>query len=227
MNSKNNVVLIPQGVTWTPKQLTLELTLPKKQMYWCDREGMRVFRADLDGSNVEMLHKAGEGDEDRRDARNWCVGIAVDAERRLVYRTQKGPSKGNAGRLFCAGLDIPEGETAENRTDVKVLLDKLPEPIDLDLDVKENILFLTHRGDPPFGNTISRIDMKDHSKLDKKILIKKLHEAIGLSLDEVERKMYFTDLNGSLYSANMDDGSDEKVIFPDAGELTGVVCVRG
>ena len=51
--------------------------------------------------------------------------------------------------------------------------------------------------------------------------MKKLHEAIGLTLDIEERQMYFTDLCGAVYTAKM-DGSDEKVLLPDVGDLTGV-----
>jgi len=216
-------VVIEQGITWTPKQMTLDLT--SRKLYWCDREGMRVFRSNLDGSMIEVLVRTGEGDEARKDMRNWCVGIAVDPKRKLIYWTQKGPSKGFQGRLFCAGMDIPNGETPDNRTDKRLLLDHLPEPIDLDLDVEENVMYMSDRGDPPYGNTINKIDLKDHEKVTKTILIKKLHEAIGLTLDLKNRRMFMTDLLGSLYSANM-DGSDEKVLFPDLGELTGIICIH-
>ncbi|KAK3170478.1 hypothetical protein Dsin_033154 [Dipteronia sinensis] len=224
MDGQNNIVIVPQGVTWTPKQIVLELSQPNKKMYWCDREGMRVFRANLDGSDIEILVKNGEGDKDRADATNWCVGISVDQKRGLFYWTQKGPSKGNKGRLFCAGLSMPDGETAENRSDKKLLLDKLPEPIDIDLDIENNVLYYTDRGDPPFGNTINKVDLNTAGEHKKEVLVRKLHEAIGLTLDIRAQKMYFTDLNGSAYSANM-DGSDEKVILPDDGDLTGIVCV--
>ena len=108
---------------------------------------MRVFRSNMDGSEVEVLVRVAQGDAARGDARNHCVGIAVDIERRLFYWTQKGPAKGNAGRLFCAGLDIPPGETPDNRSDKRLLLDHLPEPIDLDLDVKANMMYMSDRGD--------------------------------------------------------------------------------
>lgn len=109
---------------------------------------MRVFRSNLDGSNIEMLIRTGEGDEARKDARNHCVGIAVDVYRHVFYWTQKGPSKGYAGRLFCAGLHTPDGETPDNRPDKRLLLDRLPEPIDLDLDLKENVMYMSDREDP-------------------------------------------------------------------------------
>jgi len=67
LDGGNRKVIIPQGVTFTPKQLHLEKGSGK--LYWSDREGMRVMRANLDGTNVETLVKTGEGDDDRRDAR--------------------------------------------------------------------------------------------------------------------------------------------------------------
>lgn len=222
MNGQNLVTITPPGATWTPKQMTLERSTSK--LYWCDREGMRVFRSSLDGSNIEVLVCAGVGDTDRADERNWCVGIAVDPVRKLIFWTQKGRSKGNQGRLFCAGLDIPEGETAQNRTDKIVLLDHLPEPIDLDFVPEANQLYMSDRGDPPFGNTVSKIDLSDLNNVVKTILVRKMHEAIGLSIDYKNRKMYMTDLGGSLYSSNL-DGSGEEVLFPNLGDLTGIACV--
>ncbi len=131
---------------------------------------------------------------------------------------------GGQGRLFSAGLDLPSGEDSTNRTDIRLLLDKLPEPIDLDVDVVENALYLTDRGDPPFGNSISKLRLGVDEVVEKTILIRKLHEAIGLALDLTHRKMYFTDLNGSLYRANM-DGSEEAVWCHEIGDLTGVACL--
>ena len=220
----NLVTIIPPGITWTPKQMTLERST--KKLYWSDREGMRVFRSNLDGSNIEVLVCTGTTSTDRADQRNWCVGIAVDPERKLIFWTQKGPSKGNQGRLFCAGMDIPEGETAENRSDKRVLLDHLPEPIDLDFESVTKELYMTDRGDPPFGNTVNRIDVGDLNTVVKTILVRKMHEAIGLAIDSKNGKMYMADLNGSLYSANL-DGSEEQVLFPNLGDLTGVACVVG
>ena len=92
---------------------------------------MQVLRCSFDGSEMEVLVTTGSSETDRTDARNWCVGIAVDTERKKIYWTQKGPSKGNEGRLFSAGINLPAGEDSQNRSDVVLLLDKLPEPIDL------------------------------------------------------------------------------------------------
>jgi sugar lactone lactonase YvrE len=223
LDGSNNQVIVPHGATFTPKQLQVEAAHNK--LYWCDREGMRVFRANLNGSDIEVLVTTGTSETDRLDSRNWCVGIAIDPLRRLMYWTQKGPSKGNEGRLFCAGLDIPVGQDTKCRTDIRLLLAKLPEPIDLDFDPTENALYLTDRGDPPFGNSISRIKLAEDGSVEKTIIVRKLHEAIGLALDVENRTMYFTDLGGSLYRSSM-DGADKVTLIFEYGDLTGVACLK-
>ena len=45
LDGKNMIDIIPPGGTFTPKQLQLEKKGGK--LYWCDREGMRVMRANL------------------------------------------------------------------------------------------------------------------------------------------------------------------------------------
>ena len=104
--------IVPQGSTFTPKQIQLDKKNGK--LYWCDREGMRVMRSNLDGSQIETLVEAGRGDADRRDQTRWCVGITIDPERGQIYWTQKGPDNGERGRIFRAGVDIPKGETPTN-----------------------------------------------------------------------------------------------------------------
>ena len=67
--------LFRPGATLTPKQLQLDAK--NRKLYWSDREGMRVMRANLDGSNIETLRRDQDmAMHDRLDARNWCVGIA-------------------------------------------------------------------------------------------------------------------------------------------------------
>src|SRR6201996_8921294 len=84
LDGGNRNVIIPLGVTFTPKQLHLEKGSGK--LYWCDREGMRVMRANLDGSQIETLVQTDGGDpRPGRDATKWCVGITVDPERGQVY----------------------------------------------------------------------------------------------------------------------------------------------
>ena len=97
---------MPSGGTFTPKQLHLDAV--GRKLYWGDREGMRVMRCDLDGSNVETLVQTGQGENDRRDETRWCVGVAVDHADGQFYWTQKGPSDGGLGRILRAQIELPE-----------------------------------------------------------------------------------------------------------------------
>ena len=218
LDGKNRRVIVPQGVTHTPKQIHLDKDGGK--LYWCDREGMRVMRSNLDGSQIETLVEVGHGDVERGDQTRWCVGITIDPERKQIYWTQKGPTKGDQGRLFRAGLQIPKGETAANRSDIEVFFDRLPEPIDLELDRKNRVLYWTDRGDPPRGNTVNRasIDAKPQAP---EIVIRHLMEGIGIALDVPGDRMFVTDFAGSLYSAKLDGSGERNFLFAQ-GNLTGI-----
>jgi Low-density lipoprotein receptor repeat class B len=221
LDGLNRKTIISEGDTFTPKQLHLDKKNAK--LYWADREGMRVMRCNLDGSNIETLVETGHGDADRSDAKKWCVGIAVDSERGQIYWTQKGPDKGGQGRIFRAGTEISEGQTAVNRTDIEVLFHDLPEPIDLDLDLNNRMMYWTDRGDPPRGNTVNRAPMDGDPKKPQapKILLTHLMEGIGIALDLKGERMFLTDLAGSVYSAKL-NGSDKKELLYDQGNLTGI-----
>jgi hypothetical protein len=217
LNGGNRKVIVPQGVTHTPKQIHLDKD--GGRLYWCDREGMRVMRAKLDGSHVETLVETGRGDKDRRDPNRWCVGITVDPTRGKIYWTQKGPTKGGLGSLCRANIDIPRGERPANRSDIEVLFDRLPEPIDLELDLANRVLYWTDRGDPPRGNTVNcaPIDRKSSPE----ILITHLMEGIGIALDVPANRMFVTDFAGSIYSADL-DGKNERNFLYAQGNLTGI-----
>ncbi|WP_050422101.1 3-hydroxyacyl-CoA dehydrogenase [Bradyrhizobium tropiciagri] len=217
LDGGNRKIIIPPGVTYTPKQMHLDEE--GKKLYWCDREGMRVMRANLDGSQVETLVETGRGDKDRKDQTRWCVGITVDPNRRHIYWTQKGPDNGDLGRIFRANIDLPKGESPANRSDIEVLFDRLPEPIDLELDVANRVLYWTDRGDPPRGNTVNRAPID--TKAEPEILVTHLMEGIGIALDVPGNRMFVTDFAGSVYSADL-DGKNERNFLYAQGNLTGI-----
>jgi len=225
LDGKNRVTIIGEGKTFTPKQLHLEKKSSK--LYWCDREGMRVMRSNLDGSNIETLVDSSNGDArpgtDQRNGAQLCVGITVDPDRGKIYWTQKGPANAGKGRIFRANIDIPKGETPADRTDIEVLFDGLPEPIDLELDLKNRFIYWTDRGDPPRGNTVNRAsidaDFSKHPTSD--ILLTHLEEGIGIALDFKGNRMFLTDLAGSIYSAKL-DGTEKKPLLVAQGNITGI-----
>ena len=229
LDGGNLTTVVPAGGAFTPKQLRLDAA--HRKLYWSDREGMRVMRANLDGSNLETLVETARGEAARADARNWCVGIALDVAGGKVYWTQKGGDNAGAGSIRRAGLEIPTGEDAAHRSDIEVLFDGLPEPIDLDLDLTQQMIYWTDRGDGPRGNTVSRAPMnpprgvKPGARTDQQILMRNLEEAIGLALDAQGGRLYATDLRGTVYSARL-DGSDQKVVLTGQGSLTGIALVH-
>ena len=82
--------VVPIGLLNTPKQLVLDET--HRKIYVCDREGLKIVRCDLDGSQMEVLVETGDptvGDQ-RMDQMRWCVGLAIHWEERTMYWTQKG-----------------------------------------------------------------------------------------------------------------------------------------
>jgi 3-hydroxyacyl-CoA dehydrogenase len=219
LDGQNRTTIVPPGATFTPKQLTLDRK--GRKVYWSDREGMRVMRVNFDGSQLETLVDTSHGDQrPGHDEAKWCVGIAVDHDGGKFYWTQKGGDNAGDGSILRANLEIPKGESPTNRTDIEVLFKGLPEPIDLELDLNQQMLYWTDRGNPPQGNTVSRARLKGDSK-GQEIVVSDLMEGIGLALDLKHGRMFFSDLAGSVYSAKL-DGSEKKALLMAQGNLTGV-----
>jgi DNA-binding beta-propeller fold protein YncE len=226
LDGRNVTTIVPPGGTFTPKQIQLDKANGK--LYWSDREGMRVMRSNLDGSHVETLVDTSNGDaRPGKDATKWCVGIAVDLSGGKFYWTQKGGDNAGQGRILRANIEIPKGQRPGDRNDIEVLYDNLPEPIDLDLDPTNRVLYWTDRGDPPRGNTVNRapVDAPPGKRKDPEIVFTHLMEGIGLALDLKNQRMFMTDFAGTVYSANL-DGSNQKTLLFAQGNLTGIAYVE-
>jgi hypothetical protein len=224
IDGSNATTLIPEGNTHTPKQMKLDAT--HAQLYWCDREGMRVMRANTDGSNIETLVTTGTTD----DQADYAVGIALDLAGGEMYWTQKGsgPTSSNGtggqGSIRRAGLQIPAGQSSTNRTDIEVLFSGLAEPIDMDVDLGTRQMYWTDRGD----GTISRAPMdppagfNPATRTDRDILLKGLGQLIGIYLDVPNGVMYYTGLDTGAVSVAPLDGSRTKNVLTSQGGLAGV-----
>ena len=158
-----------------------------------------------------------------KDARNGASVSRSMWTAAKFYWTQKGPDNAGQGRIFRANLEIPKGQTPANRQDIEVLYDNLPEPIDLDLDLGNRMMYWTDRGDPPRGNTVNRapMDAAPGNRKEPEIVFNHLMEGIGLSLDLEQRRMFLTDLGGSVYSANLDGSNKKNMLFAE-GNLSGI-----
>ena len=219
LDGRNRTTVVPSGGTYTPKQLHFDDV--GRKLYWGDREGMRVMRCELDGSQVVTLVQTGQDDEDRRDETNWCVGVAVDHVGGHLYWTQKGPSDAGLGRILRAGIDVPVGESAARRSDIEVVFKDLPEPIDLEIEHATRTLYWTDRGDPPHGNTVNRAALDALDGSEPEIVVTHLMEGIGIALDPAHDRMFVTDLGGNVWLAAL-DGSGLRPIRAVQGNLTGI-----
>ncbi|KAI3233860.1 hypothetical protein DTO012A7_4847 [Penicillium roqueforti] len=223
--------LIAPGTINTPKQIVLHSEA--KTVYFCDREGCRVYRCAYDGSNLEVLidNTGGEANPQHRIS-DWCVGIAVVPIYGKFYWTQKGPSKAGKGRIFCANITTPEGESPDARSDVQVVLADLPEPIDLEVHEATHTLYWTDRGELPIGNSLNKAQLSEQglllpasSALGYDVITRNLNEAIGLILDPANSQIYLTDLGGSIYRTDMDGNNKEKIYSNDDRAFTGIALV--
>jgi len=123
--------IVQAGQTFTPKQLHLDSA--SQTLYWCDREGGKIQKCKTDGTDLRTIYdSAPNAKRPLVDATLWCVGVAVDEKRELIYWTQKGTSKGSVGRIFR----MPFGGSAP-----EIIFQNLPEPIDLVLDTESQTLY--------------------------------------------------------------------------------------
>lgn len=213
--------IVTPGGTFTPKQLKIDEAAGK--LYWSDREGMAIQRCNLDGSKIETLVITGSAKFNVDDQTRWCVGMALDPARGHIYWSQKGGDNAGQGVIRRVDLQMPRGSTPSNRRDMVTLFSRLPEPIDLDLDLKTRTLYWSDRGD----NTISRAPMdpaagfSPATRLDRQVLVTGLKEAIGVALDPARGRMAYTSLGGEVGIAKF-DGSGAHLLHTAAGMLTGI-----
>jgi sugar lactone lactonase YvrE len=205
--------IVAVGMINTPKQMTIDHENHK--LYFCDREGAKVWRANLDGSELEIL----ASDHDFVQ----LVGIALDVPKKQFYFTDR-----MAKKIRRASFEMPAGETAMNRSDIEelVAISGNAMPIDLDVDLGRRQIYWTDRVlgtvqragmDLPMGETSS-------NRSDIETLVHDVTDSIGISLDLEDDVFYFGQLNGSVWRVNR-DGSGQKMVAS-SGSVSGVSLAR-
>jgi hypothetical protein len=223
LDGSNHKVLTEKGAFVTPKQMQLDAA--NGLIYWCDREGMGIYRCRTDGSEFTALLRTGQWPVDTNDIFRICVGIALDVPNGYLYWTKKGPEDAGLGRIFRMRIDLPPDSTAQTRSDMELLLDNLPEPIDLEIDHPRKQLYWTDRGaDASGGNTLNRADITARGLENPRVLANGFKEAIGVALDLAQRRAFVADLSGAVYVVPMDGGTPT-TIYQCAGPATGVAFV--
>jgi 3-hydroxyacyl-CoA dehydrogenase len=223
--------IIPKGSVHTPKQIAIDHQ--NSQLYFSDREGLSVHRCNFDGSDKQTLIQTGDPNNPTHasDPLRFCIGVTVDSLNGFFYWTQKGPSKAGKGRIFRAGMTMPDHETPTTRTDIKLLFSDLPECVDLEIEPTTQSLWWTDRGEHPGGNSLNVSYVgkdggnKKHPAMammpQRNILTRHLHEAIGIRLDTVNKEVYICDLGGSVYCVGM-NGKGKRVVYQSEAAFTGI-----
>ncbi|WET82247.1 hypothetical protein P3102_14100 [Amycolatopsis sp. QT-25] len=212
--------VVPAGSITTGKQLVSD---GATTLYWGDREGCRVSRVRVDGTGLTDLVVNSRDSTGRQE----CVGVAVDPAAGWLYWTQKGPAKGGQGRIFRAGLEMPDEVTASDRPDVELLWEHLPEPIDL--EISGDWLYWTDRGAAPSGNTLNRapIPLPGGRGAAPQMLADGFHEAIGLAVDDEAGVVYVSDLGGRISVVALSEGHGRgSRVFADLHEpISGIAGI--
>jgi hypothetical protein len=219
--------LVPRGGVHTPKQIAVDD--PSGKLYFADREGLRILRCNLDGSDLETIIRTGdwENPNHRADPMRWCVGITISPQTGKFFWSLKGHARGQQGRIFCANLDPGAG----NGRDTRLVLEGLPEPIDLYFDDKRLKLYWTDRGELPLGNSLNELSFNSSvltsgDQIQHRILARNFHDPIGLVVDSMERCAYVVDLGGSVYKCDLVAGGKERVYHDEDWALTGITKSR-
>ncbi|KAH0341628.1 NAD(P)-binding protein, partial [Aureobasidium melanogenum] len=222
--------VIAPGKVHTPKQLYIDQESQK--LYFCDREGLRVHRSNLDGSEHEILVQTGDWETEKdkvADQRNWPVGITVSKKLNRLFWTQKGSPKSNQGRILSAGLESPSDPSARN--DIEIVMQGLPEPIDLEFDDEEGVLYWTDRGELPLGNTLNRKTLTGpvpatEKTFGRQLIAQGFGEAIGLRLNKKKQCIYVADLAGRIWQCGTGPGPKTKIYEAGGHAYTGIAIIN-
>ena len=151
----------------------IALDIPGNKIYWTEHEAQKVQRADLDGTNVEVLLTSKP---------TIPVGLALDGAENKMYWTDQGTNM-----IRRADLDGANNED---------LVKALRTPVGLALDVVGSKMYWTNSD----TSVIQRADL-DGSNVENILTVPDIqdispHRGIGMggiALDVIGGKMYWTD----------------------------------
>jgi hypothetical protein len=193
------------------------------------RYGAFVYNVGIYHANIHEANNSTGNVTSAADIEIDPIDLSWNLGKGLFFGISEGfnPPTGSfdPSRLINIGhdLEIPKGQTPANRKDIELLFDGLPEPIDLELDLTNRMMYWTDRGDPPRGNTVNRapMDAPEGKRQDPEIVFTHLMEGIGLALDLKGGRMFITDFGGSVYRADLDRSNSKTLLFYQ-GNLTGI-----
>ncbi len=223
LDGTNRVEIVKRGETFAPDQIAVDGE--HGYLYWADREGMRVMRSRLDGTEIAVLIQTGETVEHCTDERRHCVGVAIDPTDCHLFWSQKN-SPGSRHRQDPARRHRPSaGADQRNRSDIEVVLARLPEPTNLEWDGRNGFLYWTDRGYPPLGGTLNRAKFLDGRLVEPEILLSSREKGIRLALDAIRGCAFVSNLGGSIRMMRLERPGESEVIFSRPIPLIGIAHV--
>lgn len=203
--------VVQKGGTNFAKQLQLDLAHGKA--YWSDREGLKIQRCNLDGTQNEILISG----------LDHPVGMALDIAKGVFYFTEK-----DGGTLKRAPMAMPPaGQTAALRKDVETLFAGLTQPIDVALDLPKGQVYWTDRDEGTVHRAGIEIPAGQTAAARKGIetVLKGLNTPIGIALDLGSGKLFTTESGtGAVIRSNLDGTGKEAVIPARAGAVLTGIC---
>ena len=197
LDGQNIETLVPEGITTTPKQLTLDITGGK--VYWCDRGDVgdenidpKIMRANFDGSEVETLVST--------DLMS-PVGITLDVAKGKVYFSDR-----YANNIKRANLD---------GTNVEIVVKDTDYPVDLVIDSKTRLLYWTARKAGSIYRTDVDVNDIDGTRLTP--VVTGIQTPIGITIDRENNELYYTEVifstqSGHIWKSDMDGSNARKIV---------------
>ncbi len=185
------------GVGWV-RDIALDMS--NRKIYWVTPP--RIYRANLDGSKIEMIVDKVAPNKPPREAANNPFSIALDIKANKVYWGNNGPW--DIRRVNYDGSDI------EHIAIKHFVFDNVLFPITIDaesveIDVREGKMYFADS----FQDNIARANLDGSDYEDLGI---SLNDPRGLILDMQNRKMYWTQVSGKIRRASFDGENKETLL---------------
>ena len=219
LDGGNRTTIVPSGGTYTPKQLHFDAV--DRKLYWADREGMRVMRCDLDGSNVETLVQTGRVTKTAATRPTGAsespstMSVGISTGRRRAQAMPGSARSCGPGSTFPQAN--PQCAAATSRWCSRTCRSRSTSRSTTPRGSCTGPTVATRRTATP------SIGLRWTTLVDTEpeIVATHLMEGIGIALDPAHDRMFVTDLGGNIYVAAL-DGSGHRPIRALQGNLTGI-----
>ena len=153
-------------------------------MYWGDRDNPRILRANLDGSDVEVII-----DQDLESP----VGMAIAQDSDKIYFTDR-----YANKIKRSNKD---------GSDVEVIVENTKYPTDIVVNSESGKIYWTSRKE-------GRVYKANMDGSGVYAIVEGLKEPIGIDLDAENGRLFFSEvnlLNGKIYTSDLEGNNLRQV----------------